>query len=1201
MSASNDEPSHDGDWGWEPLGSEDEEPQNAQGVLVQGKNESGSTDAADGKPSMNKRNSSEKSLSAKRGSFTGQKSLPGIVSSPSFLELEKAIGATLNLASNDSGDLGDNRQQSPTTTFPPSRLSSTNLTQQKVNQQRIRQQQHQGQRYSSQNQYSRSPAAGSYSYNNIPNGYAPMPPPMPQLQHLPVPARIELAPFINEGESRAIVLFHSLHVSTADIRNACSKHGVLYYIRPEFHGKGVTLISYFDLRAASSAKACIAEDLGASAEASAHYSVMLHAANGNSEEFRLVVRNLPVDSCSEAEVEAIFARYGQLRSIQKTFEQQNDKSLPSSPSSKEGRSEESERASSEGTDSNKSKRQGADDGAADQAAAAAVSSSPPSPTSPEMTPSGANNNNNQNNCKIAYSIEYYNIQDARLAASELSATSAQQWNAEVTVKFAPLDERKQQLCRQLLATLSRWRSEMAAMASSSAMSYNFNMHHHQQQQQQYGTHMNMTNMNMNMNMGMMGLPAGGMGVGYSMAQQQQQQQQQASRYGLGLGLGAGMTVGTGLPMMGGATGFDGSVSYFDPTSAYYPQQQQQQMYMQQQQQQHLSPQQQQQMQQYMASATAAMAGLSGRGGGADPNNSNGNGVLAMPHQQQQQQHQQAMPMPMPMSVQAMAGLMYATAAAEGAEGGGNGGVARASPMQSLMPANLSNPNLFNFGLLAAQAEAQMQQQQQQQMLGHYQQQQQQQQQQLSSQDANGGDSATSNNSWEVDAQQRPGFQMYQQHQLQTLNPSSVFQGANSNNNNNRYGQHQYSGGNTQRSPQHLQQQQLQHQQQQGGRGPSVPPHHQQHHHHQNGAGGGGGPFPGGAPLHHHQQHHQQLQYNNNTSNGNVSNSQQLARRGGGGKAPPGAGAGAQYPYSPYAASAAIGGGGGAGAGAGAGVSSGRSGGEQHQQQQHDTDFALDLKRIGADEETRTTVMVRNIPNKYNQQMLLEEVNVGHEGTYDFFYLPIDFKNRCNVGYCFINFLDPKHIPPFVHAFHGQRWKSFNSEKVCAVTFARIQGKQAMISRFQNSSLLEKDDEYQPLLFYSSGPDRGKPEPFPASNNARRTQQQTHQAAHPHPQYSGHAPAPGTYSSQTSPIQSHSQSLSQSQSQNQSQSQSQTASPASTSRSITPPPPPSTIGTPRSLHHSLQHGPARSSAVAGTMSDHDTAEAKTETSTAATAE
>ena len=107
--------------------------------------------------------------------------------------------------------------------------------------------------------------------------------------------------------------------------------------------------------------------------------------------------------------------------------------------------------------------------------------------------------------------------------------------------------------------------------------------------------------------------------------------------------------------------------------------------------------------------------------------------------------------------------------------------------------------------------------------------------------------------------------------------------------------------------------------------------------------------------------------------------------------------------------------------------------------------------------------------------------MNHEGTYDFFYLPIDFKNRCNVGYCFINFLDAKFIPPFVMEFNGQRWKSFNSEKICAVSFARIQGKSAMISRFQNSSLLEKDDEYQPLLFYSSGPDKGKPEPFPTSN------------------------------------------------------------------------------------------------------------------------
>lgn len=146
----------------------------------------------------------------------------------------------------------------------------------------------------------------------------------------------------------------------------------------------------------------------------------------------------------------------------------------------------------------------------------------------------------------------------------------------------------------------------------------------------------------------------------------------------------------------------------------------------------------------------------------------------------------------------------------------------------------------------------------------------------------------------------------------------------------------------------------------------------------------------------------------------------------------------------------------------------------------DSDFMLDLHALNLGTETRTTVMVRNIPNKYSQKMLLDEVNNHIRGTYDFFYLPIDFKNRCNVGYCFINFLDPKYILDFVREFDGKKWKNFNSEKVCAVTFARIQGKMGLIARFQNSTLLEKDDEYRPLLFHSMGPELGLPEAFPTA-------------------------------------------------------------------------------------------------------------------------
>lgn len=143
------------------------------------------------------------------------------------------------------------------------------------------------------------------------------------------------------------------------------------------------------------------------------------------------------------------------------------------------------------------------------------------------------------------------------------------------------------------------------------------------------------------------------------------------------------------------------------------------------------------------------------------------------------------------------------------------------------------------------------------------------------------------------------------------------------------------------------------------------------------------------------------------------------------------------------------------------------------------EFCLSIERVASGEDTRTTLMIRNIPNKYTQQMLLTEINQHHRGQYDFFYLPIDFKNKCNMGYAFINFIEARSIVSFYREFDGQKWTNFNSEKVCAISYARLQGKQAMIARFQNSSLLEKHESYRPLVFVSSGPNRGRPEHFPA--------------------------------------------------------------------------------------------------------------------------
>ncbi|RYR33598.1 hypothetical protein Ahy_A10g048207 [Arachis hypogaea] len=91
-------------------------------------------------------------------------------------------------------------------------------------------------------------------------------------------------------------------------------------------------------------------------------------------------------------------------------------------------------------------------------------------------------------------------------------------------------------------------------------------------------------------------------------------------------------------------------------------------------------------------------------------------------------------------------------------------------------------------------------------------------------------------------------------------------------------------------------------------------------------------------------------------------------------------------------------------------------------------FHLDLDKIKNSEDRRTTLMIKNIPNKYTSKMLLATIDEKHKGTYDFFYLPINFKNKCNVGYTFINILSASHIIPFYETFTGKKLEKFNSEK-----------------------------------------------------------------------------------------------------------------------------------------------------------------------------
>ncbi|XP_062110510.1 protein terminal ear1 homolog [Humulus lupulus] len=158
-------------------------------------------------------------------------------------------------------------------------------------------------------------------------------------------------------------------------------------------------------------------------------------------------------------------------------------------------------------------------------------------------------------------------------------------------------------------------------------------------------------------------------------------------------------------------------------------------------------------------------------------------------------------------------------------------------------------------------------------------------------------------------------------------------------------------------------------------------------------------------------------------------------------------------------------------------------------------------------DTRTTVMIKNIPNKYSQKLLLNMLDnhcihcneqIANEdrggmddqpfSSYDFVYLPIDFNNKCNVGYGFVNMTSPEATWRLYKAFHLQHWEVFNSRKICEVTYARVQGLEALKEHFKNSKFPCEMDHYLPVVF--SPPRDGKllTEPLPIAGQTTKPSQ-----------------------------------------------------------------------------------------------------------------
>ncbi|AED91224.1 putative mei2-like protein [Arabidopsis thaliana] len=115
----------------------------------------------------------------------------------------------------------------------------------------------------------------------------------------------------------------------------------------------------------------------------------------------------------------------------------------------------------------------------------------------------------------------------------------------------------------------------------------------------------------------------------------------------------------------------------------------------------------------------------------------------------------------------------------------------------------------------------------------------------------------------------------------------------------------------------------------------------------------------------------------------------------------------------------------------------------------------------------TTVMLRNIPNRYTREMMIqfmdkhcEEANKSGKNeeftisAYDFIYLPIDFRTTMNKGYAFVNFTNAKAVSKFKAACNNKPWCHFYSKKELEITYARIQANE-LVKRFQHMTYPEE--------------------------------------------------------------------------------------------------------------------------------------------------
>lgn len=129
------------------------------------------------------------------------------------------------------------------------------------------------------------------------------------------------------------------------------------------------------------------------------------------------------------------------------------------------------------------------------------------------------------------------------------------------------------------------------------------------------------------------------------------------------------------------------------------------------------------------------------------------------------------------------------------------------------------------------------------------------------------------------------------------------------------------------------------------------------------------------------------------------------------------------------------------------------------QKKKPTNKKIDIEAIIDGSDERTSLMLRNIPNKYTLESLVDEFGKEFYGKYDCLSLPIDYETKLNLGYAFINFTNPFHIIAFFTKFNLKKWSKFKSDKLLELCFADRQGKKDIALKDDTIYFAEDDKRF----------------------------------------------------------------------------------------------------------------------------------------------